>query len=325
MRLVAVGIVALVVATAAAASDPGLVRTKLRPPRRGFQLRMTPFEVPVGEREVCQALRLPVDGPADIDRITVRMPAGSTLESHHFAMFLARADAPGLPLDGPVTSVGCVGVGGSLVSPILGFVQRLGGDVIRFPKGIGVSVGPEQVLLFDSHYVNVGDGPVQVDVAVNFRRARRGSVRRHAKSFQLGSLRIDVPPGGTSATSAAWTVPFPMDVVWASTHSHKYTESVDVSAVQAGVERPLVHTTSYAEPDFAYYPPPQLHLATGDAIRWTCRYRNPTDQTVHFGVTAADEMCFAVGFFVTDDDRIPPLPPTLGCFGDTLGLVCPAN
>jgi hypothetical protein len=37
-------------------------------------------------------------------------------------------------------------------------------------------------------------------------------------------------------------------------------------------------------------------------------------------------MCFAVGFFVTDDDGpIPELPPQRFCFGDQLGLVCPSN
>ena len=303
-----------------------VVVTKLAKPRRGFQLRTARFSVPVGEREICQAVRLPIDGPVDVDRITVKMPKGSTLASHHFAMFLANANAPNLPLDGPEDSPGCVGAGGSLVSPILAFVQRVGGDVIRFPKGVGVRIEPSQVLLLNSHYVNVSGAPIELDVAVNFRKARRGSVKRRAKSFQLGTLDIDVPPGERANASAEWTVPFPMELVWASSHSHKHTESVDVDAIVGGVARPLVRTTSYAEPDFTYFKPPELRLETGDVIRWTCRYRNATDRPVTFGVTTEDEMCFAVGFFVTDGDApIPPLPPSSLCFGEALGLVCPAN
>lgn len=303
-----------------------VIVTKLAKPRRGFQLRTARFSVPVGEREICQAVRLPITKPVDIDRITVKMPKGPTLASHHFAMFLADADAPNLPLDGPETNVGCVGAGGALVSPILGFVQRVGGDVIRFPKGIGVRLLPSQVLLLNSHYVNVSDEPVELDVAVNFRKARRGSVTRHAKSFQLGTLDIAVPPGERANATAEWPVPFPMELVWASSHSHKHTESVDVDAVVGGVVRPLVRTTSYAEPDFTYYRPPELRLVPDDSIRWTCRYRNATDAPVTFGITADDEMCFAVGFFVTDDDGpLPPLPPSSLCFGEELGLVCPAN
>jgi len=321
---IACALLALAMATAAGARDPGV--TKLKKPAHGFQMRTARFSVPTGEREICQAVRLPITKPVDIDRITVRMPKGLTLSSHHFAMFLADATTPDLPMDGPQDNVGCVGTGGALVSPILAFIQRVGGDVITFPKGVGVTLSPNQVLLFNSHYVNVSDAPVDVDVAVNFRKARRGSVTKHAKSFQLGTFRIAVPPGQRGSVTSEWTVPFPMSLVWASSHSHKHTESADVDALVGGVAQPLVRTTSYAEPDFSYFRPPDLRLVPGDVIRWTCRYRNGTEKPVTFGVTAEDEMCFAVGFFVTDDDGpIPELPPTRFCFGDQLGLVCPAN
>jgi hypothetical protein len=322
-------VVAFLVALAATAlaADPVMVKTKLRKPSRGFQLRLAPFEVPPArEREVCQAVRLPISRPIDIDRITVRMPSSPTLASHHLAMFIADANATDLPLDGPVDNVGCTGVGGDLVGPILGFVQRLNGDVIRFPKGVGVTIGPDQVLLLNSHYVNAGDAPVMLDVAVNFRKAKRGAVKRHAKSFQLGTLDITVPVGGTASATSEWAVPFPMTLVWASSHSHKHTTSVDVDVVTGGVIRPVVRTTSYAEPDFTYFQPSELRLVPGDSIRWTCNYRNTTDRLVTFGVTAEDEMCFAVGFFLTDDDEpLPELPPGRLCFGNGLGLVCPLN
>jgi hypothetical protein len=53
-------------------------------------------------------------------------------------------------------------------------------------------------------------------------------------------------------------------------------------------------------------------------------YRNDTSKTLTFGVSAEDEMCFAIGFFVPDDDAAP-LPRGPGCFGSGLGLVCPLN
>jgi hypothetical protein len=329
MRLVTLLVAALAATAVAAdpASEPVVVKTKLRKPPRGFQLRITPFEVPPGrEREVCQAVRLPISRPLDIDRITVRMPSSATLASHHLAMFIADANASDLPLGGPVDNVGCTGVGGDIVGPILGFVQRLNGDVIRFPKGVGVTIRPDQVLLLNSHYVNAGDAPVMLDLAVNFRKAKRRAIKRHAKSFQLGTLDIAVPAGGTGSATSEWAVPFPMTLVWASSHSHKHTTSVDVDALIGGVARPLVRTTSYAEPDFNYYEPSELRLVPGDVIRWTCHYENDTDRLVTFGVTAADEMCFAVGFFLTDDDGpVPALPPERLCFGNGLGLVCPIN
>jgi hypothetical protein len=297
---------------------------KLRPPGRGFQLRLSPFELAGHrERELCQAVRPPVKKPVDVDRIKVKMPFGETFGSHHVAMFLADATAADLPLD-PIDSAGCAGIGGALVSPILGFVQRVEGDVIRFPKGVGVTITPEHALLLNPHFVNAGDEPRRLDVAVNFHRAPRGRVKQHARSFQLGTVRIEVPVGEEAITEATWPVPFPMNVVWLSTHSHKHTRTVDLEIVRAGAAERVLQTTSYDHPAVQNYARPFLRLEPGDAIRWTCRYRNDTDTVVRFGVTAEDEMCFAVGFFVPDDDDAP-LPDVPGCFGSGLGLVCPLN
>src|SRR5215468_3844585 len=111
MRFAPLALALLAVRAATAATTvPTALRTKLARPARGFQLRMTSFEVPPGEREVCQAIRLPLKAPIDVDRITIRMPSSSTIASHHFAMFLADANAPDLPLDGPQSNVGCAGV-----------------------------------------------------------------------------------------------------------------------------------------------------------------------------------------------------------------------
>src|SRR5258706_14804613 len=80
---------------------PGPLTTKLRKPGRGFPLRTSHFEVPVGAREICQAIHLPLDHPIDIDRMVIKMPTCSTIANHHFAMFLADSAAPNLPLDCP--------------------------------------------------------------------------------------------------------------------------------------------------------------------------------------------------------------------------------
>jgi hypothetical protein len=191
---------------------------------------------------------------------------GSTLASHHFAMFLADADAPNLPLDGPEDNVGCVGLGGTLVSPILAFVQRVGGDVIRFPKGVGVRLQPSQVLLLNSHYVNVSGGPVELDVAVNF-QARRGASRA-TRSFRLGTLDITVLPGQRANATAEW--PVPSDGLVGELH--RSTPRRSTSTPSSAACRARLRTTSYAEPDFAYFASRAAARAR-DTIRWTCRYR----------------------------------------------------
>jgi copper type II ascorbate-dependent monooxygenase-like protein len=300
------------------------LRTHLRRPRRGLQVRLDPITVaPGSEREVCQLVTLPNRRPMNAREISIAMPSGATYTSHHFAIFLFEGESTAAIPSGPFDRVGCAGVGDTIVSPILAFVQRHRQD-IRFPAGVAVALAPHQRLLLNSHYINGGTEPVTIDVATNFHAAPKRSVRHHARSFQLGTFRIDVPPGESASASASWTTPFPMNVVWLSTHSHKHTTSVDVDVLRGGVPGPLeLETRTYSEPTVNLYPSP-LRLASGDGFHWTCNYRNDTSRRITFGVTSNDEMCFTVGFFYPDDDTAP-LPSVPGCFGKGAGLVCPGN
>ena len=305
-------------------ADAGGMRARLAPPARGLQVRLSHFDVRADtEREVCQRVTLPNRKPVDVQGLTIAMPSGSTWSSHHFAIFVP-GDGGASASPEPVDSVGCLRQGGELLSPILAFVQR-SRQRIQFPAGVGFTLLAHQVLLLNSHYVNGGGSPVGPDVAINFRAARAGAIRHHVRSFQLGTVRIDVPAGAEASVDSSWTVPFAMNVVWLSSHSHKHTTAVTVDLVAAGttVTDHDVVTHDYAQPDFRYYPEPR-RLEAGDQIRWTCRYRNTTPHRVTFGVTSEDEMCFAVGFFYPDDDA-GPTPVVPRCASGSAGLVCPVN
>ena len=300
-------------------------RAHLRRPRHGLQVRLSPITVaPDSEREVCQLVTLRNRKAMDASEIAIAMPSGATYTSHHFAMFLYQGENPaGIPR-GPFDRVGCAGVGDRIVSPILAFVQRPR-QTLRFPAGVAVALGPHQRILLNEHYLNGSAEPVTIDVAVNFLAARKHTVRHHARSFQLGTFDIDVPPGQTGSAHASWLTPFPMNVVWLSTHSHKHTTSADVDLVRQGVVGPQeLETRVYSEPTVNEYDDPPLRLEPGDGFHWTCNYVNNTSRTLTFGVTSNDEMCFTVGFFYPDDDAAP-LPPVPGCFGGGGGLVCPFN
>ncbi len=300
------------------------VRARLARPGRGLQVRTATFTVPaLSEREICQAIALPNRRDLDVDRISVASPTGPGYVSHHFAIFrYDGTEIASLPTT-PVDAVGCAGIGGQTVGAILAFVQRPR-QRIALPAGVGFTLAQHQWLLLNAHYINSTAEPLTIDFAVDFHAARKGSIRHHARSFQLGTLRIAVPPGANGDVSAEWTTPFPMNVVWLSTHSHKHTLSADVDLLRAGANAgQLLETTVYSEPTVQPFTTP-LRLATGDGFEWTCRYHNDTSRLLTFGVTSNDEMCFAVGFFYPDDDAAA-LPHVPGCFGSGHGLVCPLN
>jgi hypothetical protein len=315
-------LVALLVVLVALPSTAAELRTRLHRPSRGLQVRLTPFDIQAGtEREVCQLIELPNAKEVEFRDLTIAMPAGAEYGSHHFAMFLYSGGDDELLGRKPFDSAGCVGVGTAFVSPILAFVQRPK-QRIRLPKGVGLRLAPGQRLLLNSHYLNGTTDSLNVDVAINFRAARKRAIRHHARSFQLGTAAISIPAGESGSASGVWVAPFPMNVVWLSTHSHKHTTSVTVDVARGGGSpEQQIETRDYTEPAVRRYAKP-LRLEAGDRIRWTCSYTNTTDSLVRFGVTAEDEMCFAVGFFYLDDDGAT-LPSVRGCFGAGGGLVCP--
>lgn len=298
-------------------------RARLRRPARGLQVRMGSFQVPAqGEREVCQAITLPNTAPMDVNELMVAMPGGVDYGSHHFAIFLDNG-AGGLDTPTPIDSEGCTNVGGQAVNPILAFVQHTR-ERIRFPRGVGVRLQPGQRLLLSAHYLNGRPEPLEVDVAINFRAARPRAIAHHLRTFELGTFDIEVPPHSPGSVASTWPVPFPMNLVLVTSHSHKYTRSVVVEvARQDGSSEPQLTTLDYADPAVKRYPR-GLRLEAGDGIRWTCNYDNATDRVLRFGLTSIDEMCFALGFFYPDDD-VAPLPEVPLCFGGGDGLVCPFN
>ncbi len=321
MRRIAFGIALVAWCLAPGVATATGVRAKLARPRRGVQVRLTPITVPARqEREVCQAIELSNETPMDIAAMRFASPGGRTYLSHHFALFVDEVDPIASLPRGPVESPGCAGVGQAF-GAILAGVQAPRATV-RFPPGVGFTLGPHAVVLLNLHYINGSAKPLRVNGAVNLIEARPGTIAHHARAFQFGTDRIDVPPGQDGSAEARWIAPFPMNVVLLSTHSHKHTTSVDVGLLRAGADaEPLLRTVDYRHPELQGFPTP-LRLGAGDGLRWTCRYHNDTADPVTFGITSNDEMCFAIGAFYLDDDGAP-LPPVAGCYGGDVGLTCP--
>src|SRR2546428_346566 len=129
---------------------------------------------------------------------------------------------------------------------VLVLVQRPR-QTTRSPPGVAAALGPHQLVLLNSHYLNGSPEPVTIDVAVNFVAARKRTVSHHTRSFQLGTLNIDVPPGQTGSANASCLTPFPMNAVWLSPHGPKHTQSADVDLVRQGVVGPQeLETRSYS-------------------------------------------------------------------------------
>src|SRR5215468_914848 len=125
----------LFVSAPATATD---LRARLRRPRHGIQVRVTPVTIPArSEREICEIVTLGNHRAVDVSEITAVSPSLPTAVTHHLAIFDYEGGGPvDVPPGVPFDSVGCLGVGGQEVSPILAVVQQPR-QTIRFPSHVG--------------------------------------------------------------------------------------------------------------------------------------------------------------------------------------------
>ncbi len=293
-----------------------------RPPAGGFQMRMTPFPIPVGgEREVCEYQTTPNGKPMDVAELQLR----STRGSHHFVLweYLGNDRSPTDFWSGPRDAPGCVGLGpqdGFTTTANL-FGMQVSPARVKFPPGVAVRLEPHAIVYSNLHLRNFFPEPIMAEAVFNVIPAKKGSVRHHAQSFTVGSWDIDIPPQASASLTGEWHAPVPLNIVQISTHQHHRGTLVSVHHMDAAGNDlgELVASPDWEHAKVRWFPK-ALRVEAGESFRFTCNWTNPDDHPVHFGVTTEDEMCFVAGYFYLDDDAGRVSAP--GCLPQGAGLEC---
>jgi hypothetical protein len=297
-------------------------RLRLHRPKHAVQLRMTPFHVPPQtDREGCEVLVMPNRKPMDVAAFELNASGGT----HHFVLweYLGKHRNPADFWNGVEYSAGCVGLGpqdGFYTTANL-FGMQFSHARVEFPPGIAVRLSPGAIVYPDLHIRNYGTTPMTADAVFNLIPAKKGSVKHYAQSLSLGTFNIEIPAHSSASFTGEWHPSVPLNFIQVSTHEHHLGTSVSVHRVDAhGADMgELVLTTDWEHPAEEWFTQP-MRLENGEGIRFTCDWENPQDHAVTFGVTTQDEMCFATGYFYTDDDSVPTGQP--GCLPQGAGLEC---
>jgi hypothetical protein len=297
-------------------------RIRLRRPRRGFQMRMTPFEVaPGADREGCEVATTPNDHPMDVVAFELKTTPGT----HHFVVwdYLGEDRDPAHFWSGIKYVPGCTGLGpqnGTNNANLFGMLS--GRSKFHFPPGIAVRLQPHAIVYPNLHFHNYTAEPILGQAVFNFIPARKGTVRHHAQAFTVGSFQISIPPLGGATLTGEWHTTTALNFVQLSTHQHRRGTGVTVNKVDAaGTDMgELVSTSSWEHPTVRWFNEGTERLEAGQGVRFTCTWQNPDDHGVYFGVTTEDEMCFVTGYFYPDDDDATVTGPH--CFPQGAGIEC---
>jgi hypothetical protein len=177
-------------------------------------------------------------------------------------------------------------------------------EVLSFPKGVAVSLDPDQMIRLEMHYINPTDADIEVKATSTFVSLPDAEFKDEAGFLFLGDPDITLEPHSSSTLGPVFLkLPSKVDGVnffGITGHTHQFGTKVTVAAAdsKSGPDKTVydVPGWSWSEPATVYADPP-FTLPPGGGFRFSCSYNNTSDQKVKFGESANDEMCFFWAYY----------------------------
>jgi len=207
--------------------------------------------------------------------------------THHTVLMLGAPDGPD----------GVVDCNSALVKPAI-YGSGIGTSSLDLPDGVAVHVRPGQQLLLNLHLFNASDTTLTGTSGIEVLEARPETVQHEAGVVLTGKAQgLQVPPN-LSTQVGRCTTPANVTVFAVAPHMHTLGRHMKVSYANAnGSGGRVLHDQPYDfdEQRFALLEP-ALVTTAGGRLTIECTYMNPTGNTVVFGESSNQEMCYALAF-----------------------------
>jgi hypothetical protein len=262
-----------------------------------YSLTFGPVTVQPGE-ENTQCLVLPLGNTSTIHvgQIHDVLSQGS----HHMIVYQSTDTTPTTtPFDcQPFTDTLDPSKGQTLV------VTQKKDDLLTFPQGVGITLAPSQMIRIELHYINPGATPIQVTATTNFVTMDDADYQYEMGFLFIGDPDITIPPNSSTTLGPIF---FALPDDYASSqffaitgHEHQLGTNVTVSLSSSASDpgTPLYDVPGWlwSEPATVQSNPP-FTVPSGGGFTFTCDWTNTTADTVKFGESANDEMCFFWAYY----------------------------
>lgn len=161
------------------------------------------------------------------------------------------------------------------------------GVAYRIPKGSQVNL--------NLHLFNLQDGALKGLSGVKIRTTTVDKVKEFAQVTLAGPVQLSIPVG-ESTSKGTCTLMNDATIFAVSPHMHQLGTHLKAVAKPAKGEPVTLFDGPYDFNEQRQYPAEMLKLSAGDTVDVECTYKNTTDQTVMFGNSSLEEMCF-VGLY----------------------------
>jgi len=174
------------------------------------------------------------------------------------------------------------------------------------PDGVAYKIPKGSQVNLNLHLFNVQDAALTGKSGVKIRTTTADKVREFAQVTLAGPVQLSIPKG-ESTSKGTCTLTNDATVFAVSPHMHQLGTHLKAVAKRAQGEPVTLFDGPYDFNEQRQYPADMLKLSAGDTVDVECTYNNTTDQTVMFGNSSLEEMCF-VGLY-----RFPLAEGSLVC------------
>jgi hypothetical protein len=257
-----------------------------------FTASIGPIDVPAGV-ETTQCIVIPLGNTQDVvvNSIDVDLAPGS----HHLIVYQTTAAEQ----TDPVNCSPFTGIALGTDSPLM--LANKDQASFTLPTGVAQEIAANTMVRIEAHYINATANDLQGHGQVTFHTTPKASAPPYqpANFVFWGTTSIDIPPSASSSTGPIFQAgPAGTHLVLVTTHQHRLGTGVQVwASAQAGdMSDQIADDKDWSNPSWRILSPTVDFNGT-NGLTYQCDWTNPTTQTVQFGESALDEMCFIGGYY----------------------------
>lgn len=173
--------------------------------------------------------------------------------------------------------------------------------VTTMPDKVGLKIGPKQMLKLEAHYINTTKAPIRAKGTWTIEGVPATTPDMiEANGFFWGTTKLNIPPKSAWDTGVQFQAGLPgTKAFFLVTHQHRFGKKMTVwpSSTRGDTSAtPLVEETNWADPAMLALSPHVAFDGTS-GFSYKCEYLNDESSEVTFGLSANQEMCFAIGWY----------------------------
>lgn len=174
-------------------------------------------------------------------------------------------------------------------------------STVEIPEGAAKIIPKGKQVLLQAHVLNTTTEPVTRSVEVSLERSHLEHPEKTGIML-FGAANIHLPPERVTTVENRCTVNRDVRLYAVLPHMHQLGQRLELTFGPDDASQTAAYVRDPFRFDDQYFDSLKLTIPSGSVVHTRCAFENDSDQTVTFGESSRDEMCFAVGFNVGSED-----------------------